>query len=300
MKMELHPITDQETEPTQETKAEPTQETKAEPTQETKAEPTKEVEPTQETEPTIDPEVAKAKQHGHVDKDEWVKQGNNPEDWVSARKFNERGDMIGRIKSLENMVKETKSDYEGRFDRVNQYHEIQLKKTIEDLESKKNTAIAQAESQEAADYQKQISDLENQKPQVDTTPKIDPAVEKWNQDNPWVFEADTPKSIYARNIFPDLLSKGYTTSQALTYLDTQLAKHFVSPNQAPTTNVNQAPTNNGSGKPGTRANTSRNLLWSDLNNEEKSTFDDFKDVWSKDDYLKVVKDARKKDKENKG
>ncbi len=52
-------------------------------------------------EPQVSPDQETAQRNGHVSRDQWIEQGKDPDDWVSAKKFNERGEMIDKRRQLE-------------------------------------------------------------------------------------------------------------------------------------------------------------------------------------------------------
>lgn len=51
----------------------------------------------------------KAQEHGWVPKEEWAKAGKSEGDWVDAREFNYRGELMGRITSQTNELKQLRT-----------------------------------------------------------------------------------------------------------------------------------------------------------------------------------------------
>ena len=76
------------------------------------------IEPQENNEPELieaDPEEAKARKNNWVDLEEWVAQGKDPKDHVPAKFYNEKGQMISTIKSLQNKQK----DFDDRLAKNN-------------------------------------------------------------------------------------------------------------------------------------------------------------------------------------
>jgi hypothetical protein len=241
-----------------------------------------EPEASEEPEP-VNPEVEKATKDGWRPKDEWA---GDPDDWVSAKKFNERGEMMGTIKTTRRKMDEMHREFEDRLAQNNKLHEIQRKAMIADLESKRDNAIDLADRETAIAAQDQINDLnkaqiEDPKPDASASQSL---IDDFNSKNPWIFES-SPKAAYAQAQF-NRYQKSGDIADALERTKADIDREFpeINPNRlAPSTTESRA------SRPGKRQEAK--ITWSQLTPDEKKFFD--AGDWTKDQYLKVVADARK-------
>lgn len=247
-----------------------------------------EIEPEIEQEQT-NPEVEKASHDGWKPKEDWVEAGNDPDDWVSAKKFNERGSMMGQIKSLKSQVESKQSEFEKRLESVNKLHEVQQKQLLTDLEAKRNNAIEEADVESVNKIQGQIDDLKTDEPEPDTSGKPTEMLE-WEAKNEWISDVSSPKAGYAQMRWNVHVGQGKSVAEALAAIDEDVAKAFPPTNER----RNNAPAQEGGkSRPGKRAEVK--LQWSDLTRDEERYY--HPDAWkTKEDYLQAVADVRKGEK----
>lgn len=230
----------------------------------------------------------KASGNGWTDREAWESTGGDPDNWVSAKKFNERGEMIGKIRSLEKRMDGQQKDFGARLDSQKKLHEAQLKVTISDLESKRDDAIDLADRDKANAIQGQIDDVRLQTVVEPAEEDGNNVVDDWNADNPWVFE-NTPKAAYAQSRFNTYSQQGQAGGQAIAAMEADVAREF------PKTNArrdNAPAVEGGRSKPGSRP--PAKLAWSQLTADELKWYGVMPGAWkNKDDYLKAVADERK-------
>jgi len=252
------------------------------------------VEELESTEPEVSQDEQRATGNGWTNRETWEGKGNNPDDWVSARKFNERGEMIGEIRSLKRRLDDQETGFSTRLDSQKKIHQAQIKVTIADLESKRDDAIDLADKDRANTIQAQIDDVRTQSAELDVehaSPATDDqsVLDAWNADNAWVAETDSPKAAYAIMRFNNHLGGGKTTAEAIAAMENEVAKQF------PDKNLRRESAPNvegGRSKPGQRA--AVKLSWGQLTNDEVKWYNAMPTAWkSKDDYLQAVADDRK-------
>lgn len=248
----------------------------------------------QQEETQLSPEQEKAIGDGWTDKEEWEKRGNDPDDWVSAKKFNERGSMIGQIKSLQSRADRQQDEFDRRLSSLNALHDAQQKQTISDLESKRSLAIEDADVEAVNRIQSQIDEVKSVGAKSETEPEANEngkpaAMVEWEKNNAWINDR-SPKASYAKDSWNHYVAQGMTdTSEILKAIDADVAKEF--PQRNP--NRENAPVHESNrSRPGKRQE--RGLQWTDLTREELNLYNgmssSFKD---KNDFLQAVTDSRK-------
>lgn len=263
----------------------------------------------QEQQESVSPEVEKASSDGWVSKDQWVEKGKDPDDWVSAKKFNERGSMIGQIKALQKQNAESEKTFSQRLDRVNNFHEQQLKTKLAELKTQRREAIEQADIETVEELDAQIDEIKAVAPEetkTDETKEEDEtaapgewtkgenkSMKDWNGQNEWIDDDDDPRSHFAKGRFNKHLSAGKSVDDAITALNKDMAKAFPKKNAA-RDNAPQQESNKS--KPGNKAQ-AKTLQWSELKADEIKMFNGMPNAWgSKKEFLQTVADIRKEDK----
>lgn len=144
--------------------------------------------------PVISEVEQTALDQGWRPKEEWVKDGRDPNEWRSARDFVDRGELLGTIKSLNKKV----SQYDQALKAFAQHHETVFEqahtKAVEELKAQKRLAIREGEhelaeqiddeiNKEKETFEKQAKELKKVK--VEDTPGSDPEVAAWQARNSW-------------------------------------------------------------------------------------------------------------------
>jgi hypothetical protein len=150
----------------------------------------------------------KASKSGWMPFDEWVDSGKDPGAWKTADAFNTYGELVGQIKSKER-------DFEERLSGVNKINHA-LKSM---LEQRKTEAIEAGDAQQVRSIEKEIREIDT------PAPRSDRVMDEWNDRNPWIYE-DSPKSVYAQNLFSRQMAMGKTPADALKEVDQAIAKHY--------------------------------------------------------------------------
>lgn len=245
---------------------------------------TEEVKENTEEVEAVDPEQDRASAHGWLPRDKWR---GDPDDWASAKKFNERGEMIGEIRKLKTRVDTAEQGFTARLDHHKKLQEAQMKVTISELESRRDEAIDLADRDNANRIQGQIDDVKATVIPETPAPQNEQSImDDWNASNPWIFE-ESPKAAYATARF-NAHSKNKTANDAILAMEADVLGAFpdINPRRQQASTVE-----GGRSKPGAKA--SPKLNWSQLTAEEQKWFDVMPSAWkTKDDYLQAVQDGR--------
>lgn len=136
---------------------------------------------------------------GWKPKEDWVKDGRDPDEWRSARDFIDRGELLTTIKSLNKKV----SMQDQALKAFAQHHETVFeqahKKALDELKAQKRLAIREGEhelaeqiddeiTKEKETFEKQAKELEKVKAQESVG--MDPEVAAWTEKNKW-YTTDT-------------------------------------------------------------------------------------------------------------
>ena len=233
---------------------------------------------------------------GWTDRDAWVESGKDPDDWVSAKKFNERGEMIGQIKSLSKQAKEREKEFERRLDQVNKFNEMQRKRALAEAEATRDRAIEDGDKEAVINAQTQINDLNDVEIEEPDKPKSaydgpskedQSAISTFNRENPWMMEK-SPKAAYAQFVFNDYTSAGKSVPEAIELMKSDLAREYpdVNPRREAAPHV---PRN--SSRPGKVQQ--RTLKMSDLTHDERVMRNEFFQGVPEEEFLQTVADSRK-------
>lgn len=133
-------------------------------------------------------EVEKARADGWTPFDEWVKAGNDPGEWKTARHFNEVGKLYNnqrrQQKEHQNEIKNTQLLMEARLRDVEQKHEqynTQLKEAVETGNFDEVQRLTKLQNQNAVE---QLT-LQNQLNQSNPQQQMIQREVEWEQKNPW-------------------------------------------------------------------------------------------------------------------
>lgn len=266
-------------------------------------------EPEQAPEPQPDPEELSARQRGWTSKEEWIAQGKNPNDWVNARHFNDKGKLIQKSREFEQLQK----TFDERVNNVQKLAQMQaqmqlqtLQQENERLKSDRWQAVQYADHDALEKVDAQL--MNNAISQLTLQQQLQPAQQskgpsqeelaveaEFERSNPWLTINDPTapefaKAEYARRTYQQLLNTVPDVNQRLQILQQDLAQKFPA---KPTTNPNREKAPVTDSKP---ARTSGGeLTWADLTPDERSQWNAFGESMFRDkkSFLKAVKDSRR-------
>ena len=165
---------------------------------------------------------------GYMTKEAWVASGKDPDEWVSEELFRERGHHIKQTAAL-------RKEFDNQIKNLSMLHQIQLKNQREELLSKRDDAIDIADKAAVKALDKQIKELDdieklNTPTQASNKP---PEITEWEQDNPWCFDADDPRTKLANRIYREAINEGKTNAGALRAVDKEIASKFSEKSTSP-------------------------------------------------------------------
>jgi hypothetical protein len=245
-------------------------------------------EPEEKPEPTPDPEESSAKQHGWTTKAEWVAQGKNPDDWVNAKHFNEKGRLINESR----LYRQEKGTFDQRLQNVKILFDAQirnLKTENAQLLQAKKEAVTYGDFEAVQKIDAQLMDnavnqlAVSQAANADSEPAVIPQAlvpivqdrinkeVEWNRSNAWIHDG-SEKANFAIQLYNQLDAQDpYSTFETrLKILNAEVEKKFPS---APKTNPNRdkAPVTDAR----SARSTSSALTMADLTPAERKDFDAF-------------------------
>ena len=226
----------------------------------------------------------------YIDKETWIKQGRDPDKWISPEWFRDRTEKI----QLKSMIAQQQKEFDRRLELNNRMHQVQLDRQRQDLESRKENAILEADSKEVKRIDKELRDIDALEQTIKPAPVeqtgIPPEVIEWNAENQWL-TADHPLRGQINETYSNAIAEGKTIAGALRAVDklaAQLLKSDPVQKKQPRAIVD-------SPKGGAVVKSQSNLSWESLSSQEKSIYDElYADAGvSKKEYLQSVSDSKK-------
>jgi hypothetical protein len=259
-----------------------------------------EPEPKLKTEQEDDPDIAEARSRGWTSKEEWVASGKDPEQWVNAKHFNEKGRLISQARQLQ----ELKNTFDKRLEGVATLYKAQintLQQQNKNLQSARDEAIAYGDINKVKeiDQQLMVNAVEQlqiqqvaQQPQQQVSQQELEREAGWERNNQWInandpTQPDYSRAVYARQLYQQLLQQPMTVDDRIAYLERDLAVKF------PKSNPNRDKPGITDGKTAERV--SGKLTMADLTPDERQQWDSFGKQFFKNqsEFLQAVTDARK-------
>jgi len=250
--------------------------------------------------PKEDAEVTEAKSRGWTTKADWIAAGKDPDDWVSAKHFNEKGRLISQARQLDTLQR----TFDNRIQNVKVLYDAQLRalRTENDtLQAAKREAIGYADYDAVQRIDKQLMDNAVSQLNVQQASQqafVDPNVSElqakeadWNRNNPWINDG-SEKSRFAISLYSEM-AQNYpqsTFEQRLEVLNEAIKQKYP---DAPKTNPNRDKPALTDTKTSSHVSSGK-LTWGELTGEELKWFNAMPGAWkSKDEYLQAVTDSRK-------
>ena len=106
--------------------------------------------------PYVSPAEEQARENGWVPKEEWVAAGHDPDEWRSAREFNDRGELINSIKTLNRKVQQYDKALKAFAQHHTKVYDNAHQKALDDLKAHKKLAIREGEHELAEEIDEEI------------------------------------------------------------------------------------------------------------------------------------------------
>ena len=225
-----------------------------------------------------------------IDKETWVQQGRDPELWVSPDVFRERTERI----KLKSQMNQQEREFNRRLELNNRMHQVQLDRQRQDLESRKENAILEADPKEVKRIDKELRDIDALEQTIKPAPieqsGIPAEIAEWNAENAWL-TPEHPLRSQINEEYSRAIGQGKTIAGALRAVDklaAQLLKSDPVQKKQPRSIVDNP-------KGGSTVKSQSNLSWGSLTSQQQAIYDE---VWadagvSKKEYLQSVADSMK-------
>lgn len=181
------------------------------------------------TTPEVDAEEILAKQSGWVPEEEWK---GNPKEWRPAKEFNERGELLTRIKSQSRELSNLKQAMEFLTSQQKKQFQAGYEKAIVDLKAARTEALKEGDLVRAQDLTDKIDEIKDeQRTHVETQKPVQSGpsetFKEWFSSNSWYTKdrvmtpfAEKEGEIYKRE-HPDS-----TEADMLAYVARAVRKEF--------------------------------------------------------------------------
>lgn len=246
------------------------------------------------TEVEIEPAESKARESGWVGKDEWVEQGHEAGEWVSAEVFNARGELFDKIHRQNREMGEMRKVIDDLKTHQGKLAKAEREKVLAELKRAKATALENEAYDDVVDIDEKIDEVKATKVEQPTTtpgpsPDFTEKFENWKKENAW-YEKDTNLREYADAVGVKLAQEGrhYTEifSEVANKVKTVFPDKFQNPKRESASKVEGA-SSRGGGKGKSKHS------FSDLNEDQQKVAKRFArlGVMSEADYIKQLADA---------
>lgn len=234
----------------------------------------------EEAEESPEPEAKEAPPKLHISKEDWVKQGRDPELWVPPEVFKERTQRINETSKLKQENARLRAEREEdarRLTNVAFLQQQQITRLRSELDQKRDDAIEIGDKAAVKAFDKQLRDLDTEEslikePVVENTAFIIPqAVTEWNSKNTWLTPEHELRPI-ANSVYDRAIADGETIKAALKLVDAELAKYKpqeITTRKPPTKSIVDNP------RGAVSRSESVTLKMSDCTREEKEMYTEF-------------------------
>lgn len=232
------------------------------------------------------PTVAeKAIEQGHQSLDDWVESGKDADQWQPPEVYLQLKPAWSKIKDQAKQNKNLQKELEAQ----RSFYGQQVENLREELNTRRDTAVEEADVTRFNEIQKQIDNLPAPA-QPGQNDQLSDELKTWNADpkNSW-YRTDEAKQALADRRFLLYKQQNYTDGDAIALMQVDVDKRF------PPVNANRdgAPPSEGGSKPG-RKSAPRRLSLSDLTPKESSIWRHRPDnMWkNEEEFLKQVVKSR--------
>lgn len=205
-----------------------------------------------------------ARAGGWVPQEEWVAQGNDPEDWRDAKTFNDRGELFDKIASLKQQIKNSNKSLKTLSEHHKKVYEKAHQEALEELKSQFEKAVEDGDAKKITDINEKMLDLKLEKPDVPDVDVDDTSDEdanmlhtKFLQKNPW-YDTDTDLRAEADSYSWAYRSRNPNASPQDVYDHVEKLVKKANPGKFTTKDVDVAPVASGSNKSATSKESSSN------------------------------------------
>lgn len=131
------------------------------------------------------PEMDKARAAGWRPKDEWE---GDPDDWVSYKRFNEKGEMISSIRQLRKALQDQKGAIDQLVDHNKKLEAKRTKEMQDYIKKQKAQAITDGDADRVLELDEMMEQAKEQERTIQSQPPQNnpsPVFTEWTERNPW-------------------------------------------------------------------------------------------------------------------
>lgn len=152
----------------------------------------------------------RAMERGWEPKEKW--QGN-PDEWIPAKIFNDRGELFGRIAKDKATINELKQSVDALVEDRKKLFDAGYKRAIEDLKRDKRVALEEGDTKAVMEIDDKIDEVREQATKAQeefnksVTPKpqtVNPDFEAWHANNNWYLK-DNSLTAFANGLAQDMV-----------------------------------------------------------------------------------------------
>jgi len=184
--------------------------------------------------------------NGWRPRDMWPEE-KDPDDWVSASRYREKGEMLSAIGKLKDEVKESSADIDKRMKNATMFLSAQNNLLRAELEEKRDGLIKEGDVDGVKAVDKQLKDIPEDEKETskasDNTLLLD-----WKSNNPWVFDESSEKFKFADNHFKIAGAKGMSMKDSLSYVEEKMGEQYPDKPKAVNSRRNEPGLGEGGGK----------------------------------------------------
>jgi len=233
-----------------------------------------------------------------------VEAGGNPDDWTSAKRFNQAKSIIESNKSLRAQTDRMEYDFNRRISNLQKLHDQTLKTQIENLKRTRDEAAEAADMPAYNQANKDLDALDNPtaEPNKSTNDQsafvqrvVDaPETQAFISANPWIKE-NSPKGVHGLNVFTQWLEANKSNPDALLHEGLAMVKQSAEKAfPAKNTNRDKVTTMGERNNKPNKNPQKHGLTMKGLSHDEKMVWESTRSAWKDEaEFLQTVADSRK-------
>ena len=228
--------------------------------------------------------------HGWRPREMWG-EDKDPDDWVSATRYKEKGEMLSEIGKLKGEVKETAADIDKRMKNATMFLSAQNNLLRKELEDKREGLIKEGDVDGVKAVDKQLKEIpEDEK---ETSKASDNALLlDWKATNPWVFDESSEKFKFADNHFKIAGARGMSMKDSLAYVEEKMGEQYPDKPKDVNPRRNEPGLGDGGGKPSGKKSSGM-VPRSSWTFEEKQIADSLEGSFTEKEIDQMVADSRR-------
>lgn len=168
---------------------------------------------------------------GWKPKEDFIKDGGDPEEWKTARQWKKDGELRAKLESVTSTLNQTNSTLKALKSHYEKVKETEYKHALDTLKRQKKVALDEGDSDAVVDIDEQIAATKEAQKEatkvVVEAPQVHPDFTRWVSDNNW-YQSDRELRVFA-----DTLGNNYavqnphiTPQEVLTYVSKSVKRAF--------------------------------------------------------------------------